>query len=313
MIKLPLDRIARCGLLLMVLAGPLTLRAQQQVIPVWPGLAPGSENWTQTEVEYLNSRGGKMVRNVVIPTLTVFPPNPSLANGTAVIVCPGGGFRFLSWQSEGIDVAQWLSDRGVAAFVLKYRLIDTGATEEEFRKATAELNRVTAQITEAAGRNAAPPADPVRERVLPLAAADGHQAIKLVRQRAYEWGIVPDRIGIIGFSAGALVTVESALHYTPDNRPSFVAPIYGAPWIDVHVPSDAPPMFIAVANDDGIASLTSVHLFSEWKAAGKSVELHIYSKGGHGFGMAGHGLPANHWIDRFGDWLDVQGLLKPAH
>jgi acetyl esterase/lipase len=306
-------QITACGLVLMLMGAPLALRAQQQVIPVWPGTAPGSESWQQQEVEYLNARGGKMVRNVVKPTLTVFPANPSLASGTAVIICPGGGFRFLSWQSEGIDVARWLSERGVAAFVLKYRLADTGATEEDFRKATAQLSGVTSRITAEAGKTTAPPSDPVRENILPLAAADGHQALKLVRERASEWGIATDRIGIIGFSAGALVTVESAIHYTPADRPDFTAPIYGAPWIDVQVPADAPPMFIAVANDDAIASLTSVHLFSEWKAAGRSVELHIYSKGGHGFGMAGRGLPANHWIERFGEWLEVQGLLKPAH
>jgi len=304
-------RIGRCAFAVWVLTMPLAVSAQQQVIPVWPGVAPGSESWTQKEVEYLNAHGGKMVRNVVKPTLTVFPANPSAANGTAVIVCPGGGFRFLSWQSEGIDVAKWLSERGVTAFVLKYRLADTGATEEDFRKATAQLNGVTSRITAEAGKTTAPPSDPVRESILPVSAADGHQALKLVRERAAEWGVAPDRIGMIGFSAGALVTVESALHYTAADRPDFVAPIYGAPWVDVQVPVDAPPMFIAVANDDAIASLTSVHLFSEWKAAGKSVELHIYSKGGHGFGMTGHGLPANHWIDRFGEWLEVQGLLKP--
>jgi acetyl esterase/lipase len=313
MINSLVQRIARCGRLLMVWVAPLACGAQPQVIPVWPGTAPGSENWTQKEVEYLNQGGKKMVRNVVKPTLTLFLPNPSLANGTAVIVCPGGGFRFLSWQSEGLDVAQWLSDHGVTAFVLKYRLIDTGATDEEFSRATAELSRVTTRITETAGPGTAAPADPARESVLPLAAADGHQAIKLIRQRASQWGIAPDRIGIIGFSAGALVTTEAALHYHPDDRPDFVAPIYGAPWVDVQVPSDAPPMFILVANDDPIASWTSVHLFSEWKAAGKSVELHIYSKGGHGFGSGKRGLPVDHWMDRLGDWLDVQGLLKPAH
>jgi acetyl esterase/lipase len=299
--------------LLLGFAVPTALRAQQQVIQVWPGLAPGSENWTQKEVEYQNARGGKMVRNVVKPTLTLFLPSPSLANGTAVIVCPGGGFRFLSWQSEGTDVAQWLTDRGVTAFVLKYRLVDTGATEAEFQQATAEMNRRIAQRGEALNRDTEPPVDPDRERVLPLAKADGRQALKVVRERAAEWGIAPNRIGIMGFSAGAIVTDDAAIHYGPDDRPDFVAPIYGAPWEKVQVPADAPPMFILCANDDPLASVTSLHLFSEWKAAGKSVELHIYSKGGHGFGMVKHGLPVDNWIDRFGDWLEMQGLLKPAH
>ena len=299
--------------LLMVCAAPLALHGQQQEIPVWPGTAPGSENWTYKEVDYLSKSGAKMVRNVVTPTLTVYRANPALSNGTAVIVCPGGGFRTLSFQNGGFDVGQWLSARGVTAFLLKYRLADTGANDEEFQKSMAELNRVTAVITATAGPNAPPPPDPVRERILPFSAADGHQAIKLIRERASEWGIAPDRIGIIGFSAGSLVAVESALHYTSADRPNFVAPIYGAPWVDVQVPSDAPPIFIAVANDDPIASWTSVHLFSEWKAAGKPAELHIYSIGGHGFNAPKPGLPAHGWIDRFAEWLDVQGLLKPGH
>ena len=166
-------------------------------------------------------------------------------------------------------------------------------------------------IKATAGPNSPPPPDPVRERILPFSAADGHQAIKLVRERAAEWGVRPDRIGIIGFSAGGLVVSEAMLHYTAADRPDFAAPIYGAPWVDVQVPADAPPIFIAVANDDYIASWTSVHLFSEWKAAGKSAELHIFSIGGHGFN-AKNALPAHGWIDRFAEWLEVQGLMEPA-
>ena len=276
MIKSFVQRLA-CGVpLMLVLATPLALGAQQRVIPVWPGTAPGSENWTYQEVDYLNKRGIKMVRNVVTPTLTVYPANPALANGTAVIFCPGGGFRTLSYQDGGYDVGQWLSDRGVTAFLLKYRLADTGATDEEFQKKMDELRRVEAVIKATAGPNSPPPPDPVRERILPFSAADGHQAIKLVRERAAEWGVRPDRIGIIGFSAGGLVVSEAMLHYTAADRPDFAAPIYGAPWVDVQVPANAPPIFIAVANDDYIASWTSVHLFSEWKAAGKSAELHIF-------------------------------------
>src|ERR1043166_6573978 len=104
--------------------------AEQMVLPIWPGAAPGSETWTQKEVTYQNPQKEAMVRNVVRPTLTAFLPERSKANGTAVIVCPGGGFRFLSWQTEGTEVARWLADHGVAAFVLKYRLVDTGRSEE---------------------------------------------------------------------------------------------------------------------------------------------------------------------------------------
>src|SRR5436190_2139043 len=122
-------------------------QAQQPVIPIWPGVAPGSERWTQKEVEGAGSAMGYVVRNVVRPTLTAYLPDRSKATGTAVIVCPGGGFRFLSWKSEGTEVAEWLRDHGVAAFVLKYRLVDTGATEEEFRKALTALFSSITRLT----------------------------------------------------------------------------------------------------------------------------------------------------------------------
>ena len=143
----------------------------------------------------------------------------------------------------------------------------------------------------------------------PLIIADGLQSVKLVRQRATEWRIAPDRIGIMGFSAGGSVTTGVALEYDADSRPDFAAPIYSAPREDISVPADAPPLFIAVAHDDAFAASASVPLYSAWSAAGRSAELHIYSKGGHGFGMHTQGLPADHWIDHFGDWLQVQGVL----
>ena len=144
-----------------------------------------------------------------------------------------------------------------------------------------------------------------------MGVADGLQAMKLVRRRAAEWGVAPDRIGIMGFSAGGSVTTGVALEYDADSRPDFAAPIYSAPIEDISVPADAPPLFIAVAHDDPFAASASVPLYSAWSAAGRSAELHIYSKGGHGFGMYKQGLPADHWIDHFGDWLQVQGVLEP--
>jgi acetyl esterase/lipase len=286
--------------------------AQQPVIPIWPGVAPGSETWTQKEVEYLDSGKRKMIRNVVQPTLTAYLPNRSRSNGTAVIICPGGGFRFHSWDSEGTEVAKWLVDRGVTAFVLKYRLLDTGATQEEFQKSLDVLfgrrvsrfddNDPVARQKEEADRKAIPL----------LAAADGRQALKIVRQRAAEWGVAPNRIGIMGFSAGAAVTMGVVMDHTAENRPDFAAAIYGGSTGNAPIPADAPALFILVADDDVGAAAGSAKLYFEWKAAGKSAELHIYSKGGHGFGMNRRGLPVDSWIERFGDWLGVQGLLKAS-
>ena len=140
--------------------------------------------------------------------------------------------------------------------------------------------------------------------------ADGAQAVKLVRQRAAEWGIAPDRIGLIGFSAGGMLTMGVVMKNDAASRPNFAAPIYGGVTNGQTVAADAPPLFIAVASDDPVAAVSSAKLFLEWKAAGRSAELHIYSQGGHGFGMTKRGLPVDGWVERFGEWLQIQGLLK---
>jgi len=292
--------------LIAVFALSMAGRAQQQVIPVWPSAAPGSENWTQKE-ETTGlpplAEGSSLVRNVTRPTLTVFLPNPASATGTAVIVCPGGGFYFLSWESEGTEVAKWLSAHGVAAFVLKYRLLDTGPTKEDFAKSVTEL---FATISKGGG-----PSESMR-KVMPLAIADGRQAMKVVRQHAPEWGLDPDRIGLMGFSAGGIVTMGVLGEHDAGSRPDFAAPIYGAGIAEGEVtPADPTPLFILCAVDDTIAAAGSVATYSKWKAAGYPVELHMYAKGGHGFGMNKKGLPTDHWIERFDDWLGELGLLAP--
>jgi len=288
-----------------VFAIAMPCQAQDQVIPVWPGVAPGSENWTQKdETTHLPpmAAGGPLVRNVVRPTLTVFLPNPPVPKGTAIVVCPGGGFHFLSWESEGTEVAKWLSAHGVAAFVLKYRLVDTGPTQEDFGKV------VTAMLT-SAHKGATLP-EPML-KVMPLAIADGRQAMKVVRQHASEWGLDPDRIGMMGFSAGGMVTMAVLMDHDANSRPNFAAPIYGAGISEGETtPADSTPLFILCASDDPIAAAGSVATYSRWKAAKYPVELHMYAKGGHGFGMNKQGLPSDHWIERFGDWLEEEGLLK---
>jgi len=272
--------------------------AQPEVVPLWPDGAPGSEGWTQHEQESTIPPDLKVVRNVTQPTLTVYLPEPSAANGTAVIVCPGGAFHFLSIDMEGTDVARWLNARGVTAFVLKYRLIRTADDfPDGVWKTLSDRQTMAERIAE----------------LHPLVLADGQQAVRLVRERAAEWEIAPDRIGIMGFSAGSAVAVSVALLHDAASRPDFAGAIYGTAGSDVPVPADAPPLFILCADDDDmVPSSESVRLYSDWKAAGHSVELHIYSQGGHGFGMREQGLPSDTWIDRFDDWLQVQGWLDPA-
>ena len=264
--------------------------ARPQVIPLWPDAVPGSEDWDQTEQESVMPGGLRVIRNVALPTLTAYFPDPAIANGTAVIVCPGGGFHFLSIGMEGTDVATWLTARGVTAFVLKYRLLRTG---DDF--ATQVWKNLGDQIRMAA----------LMQPLRPLLRADGQQAVRLVRQRAAEWGIQSDRVGIMGFSAGGTVTATVALWNDAGSRPDFAAAIYSAPLEDLPVPADAPPMFLLCADDDQMASSVSLGLYSKWKAAARPVELHVYQKGGHGFGMQKLGLPTDTWIERFWEWLQA--------
>jgi acetyl esterase/lipase len=265
---------------------------QPTVLPLWPNGAPGSEDWSQQEEELILPPNLKVVRNIAQPTLTVYLPDPALANGTAVIIAPGGAFHFLSIDMEGTDVARWLNARGVAAFVLKYRLLRTAATTG------AELRaEVNATLSDRAGMDE-------RMRPLgPLILADGQQAMRLVRGQASTWDIAPDRIGLLGFSAGGSLTASVALDHDAASRPDFAAVIYGAGREEVVVPATAPPLFLLCAIDDEMAATRSLQLYSAWKAAGKSVELHIYARGGHGFGMQQLGQPTDTWIERFGDWL----------
>jgi acetyl esterase/lipase len=275
----------------------------QQVIPLYPGVALGSEGWTRKEATAMTEKG-PMVRNIVKPTITAFLPDKPKATGTAIVIAPGGAFRYLAIEAEGTKVAEWLRDRGVAAFVLKYRVAEMPASDQAFLQARAQAN--------SAARPAANANRAEMEKVRELADNDGRQALKIVRQRASQWGIDPNRIGIMGFSAGAILAMDVVMHHEAGSRPNFAAPIYGRA-VDGPVPQDAPPLFIAcAANDPLIPSTNSAKLFTQWKEAGKSAELHIYAKGGHGFGMMKQGLPTDHWIDRFGDWLEVEGLLKPA-
>ena len=310
-------KFTKGGALFMILAsmsaGASTPAAQQKVVPVWNGVAPGSENWTQKEetVALAQIAGGSpLVRNVTQPTLTAFLPDPSVATGTGIIVCPGGGFQFLPWEHEGTEIAKWLSARGIAAFVLKYRLIDTGPTREDFQKSVAAFLALVQKLGTAPPEMRSGLPAPM-QKIAPFAITDGLQAVRIVREHAPEWGIASDRIGIMGLSAGAIVTMGVLMmQHDAATRPNFAGAIYGAGMGGFTPPPEATPLFILSADNDPIAASGSAAAYSKWKAAGYPVELHIYSKGGHGFGMNKQGLPTDHWIERFGDWLQEQDLLK---
>jgi acetyl esterase/lipase len=267
----------------------------QKVIQLYNGAAPGPETWTYSE-KSIKTPGVDIVYNVSHPTLTVYMPAPNTATGTAMVVCPGGGFYILVTGSEGDDVVGYLVKKGITVFLLKYRLGQsfTGNPGQELTENMKKGNF----------------AEKIRP-LIPLAVADGKEAIKYVRAHAAEYGISPSRIGIMGFSAGGTVAASAAYNYTAQDKPDFVAPIYAfmPPELQGTIASDAPPMFLAAASDDQLGLAPhSVDLYSKWQASKHPVELHMYQKGGHGFGMRKQNIPTDTWIERFSDWLKLNGF-----
>ena len=259
--------------------------AHAQTLRVWPGVAAGSEHWMQKEMTIENTPVGTVLFNVVTPTLTAYLPERSKATGTGVIIAPGGAFVALAIDLEGTTVARWLQERGIAAFVLKYRIV------EKRGEGIPQMDMDTA------GR---------------YGIADGIQAIKVVRQHAAEWGISPDRIGFMGFSAGAMVTSGTVLQQDSAARPSFAAMIYGGPFgVIPAIPRKLPPLFLAWAQDDPVVRDAIVKFHVALERAGQKPEVHVYSAGGHGFGLKKQGTSSDHWIDDFYNWLDAQSLTKP--
>jgi len=282
-----------CILAESTLMGWAQLAPPAREIPLYPGVAPGSENWNYTE-RAAGTTNRPQVQNVVRPVLLYYPAEKANAVGTAMIVAPGGGFRTLMMSYEGVDVAKRLNQMGVDAFVLKYRtmFVDPNAP-------TAVAGRGPVTTGPRAGQN-------VRE----MAGADGQQAVRLLRQRAAEYGVLSNRIGIIGYSAGGAV-VLSTVYGPADGRPDFAAPIYAAVANSNPPPQGAPPLFIAVAADDqAVGYQGSMDLFGAWRKAGLPAELHVFQTGQHGFGKKGGG--ADHYLDRLEEWLKVNGWLSKA-
>lgn len=255
---------------------------------------PSQEGW-------FRQWGEPMARNVSTATLTPFLPDPAKANGAAVIVAPGGGFRWLSMNNEGWKVAQALADQGIAAFVLKYRLQPTPDTIEGLQQS---MNRTFAAVGSGGAGSEAPPR-PLMDLSLQL--ADAEAAYALIVSRADEWGVDTERLGMIGFSAGAGLTMHSTLN-SKTMKLAFIGPIYGGMG-PVEVPKDAPPMFNVIATDDFLFR-GQFGVVQSWYEAGRPVEFHLYQNGGHGFGLGYPGRTSNGWFAVFIHWLDVNGFLK---
>ena len=275
--------------------------AQNKVVPIYDGAVPGTENWDWQEgIQEGSSWKTQVVYNVAKPSLTIYKPDPAIANGTAVVICPGGGFIALAMGNEGYDVASWLVKKGITCFVLKYRVAHINTTD-----AVKYFNDAIHGGDKEKIKN--------QQETIPYSIADGKAAIKYVRAHATEYGINPNKIGIVGFSAGGTVAASAAFNYTADNKPNFVAPIYAyfPKEMQGKIEADAPPLFIAVAANDPLnLQPHSVDLFTSWNTSKKDAELHVYNQGGHGFGMRVQHTTSDTWIERFADWLKVKELIK---
>jgi acetyl esterase/lipase len=261
-------------------------------VAIWPGAAPGSEHAAQREVSAPALMGKFIaVRNVVRPTLTVYRASQEPASA-AVIIAPGGAFRFLNFDTEGTQVAEWFAAHGVTAFVLKYRVVETAAEDAlmwpAFAATMADTKTLFATLEED-GK---------------FAVADGIQALKVVRAHAKEWGVPEHRLGFVGFSAGAVVASGALLKSAPADRADFTAPIYGAPFGEIgKLDASLPPVFLAYAGDDPLVPHYVDAFYEALRSAGLHPEIHIYDHGGHGFGMRRQGTSSDHWIDDLFNWM----------
>lgn len=273
---------------------PVAAPAEPGAIPLYGEATPGR---TQDEIWSAHQGADHNVRNVSRPTLTPFLPDPAKATGAAAIVAPGGAFMGLAIDKEGWAVARALAERGIAAFVLKYRLLPTPADETEAGRF------IGAQIMQEIGR-------PMEGAMLKrsLAPTDAKAALALVRAHAAQWRIDPARVGIIGFSAGAMTARRVGLDGDAAARPAFIGYIYG-PQDPEPIPADAPPLFDAIALDDALFPNKGFPFAQGYLAARRPVEIHGYERGNHGFGLGAPGTTTALMIDQFTAWLRMQGFL----
>jgi acetyl esterase/lipase len=282
---------------------PLATPAEPNAIPLNTGGVkdqPASESW-------FRQWGDPMARNITAATLTPFFPKQGKANGAVVIVAPGGGFRWLSMGNEGWEVAEALAAQGVTAFVLKYRLHPTPVSLDEFSDWMKNRAFATPARSSDSTQSAIPPRPPQLDLSNQL--ADAEAAYNMIVKNAAKWGIDTNRIGMIGFSAGAGLTMHCTLN-SKIMKLAFIGPIYGGMG-PVTVPKNAPPMFNVIATDDFLFR-GQFGVIDSWFKAGVPVEFHLYQNGGHGFGLGNPNRTSNRWFDAFEHWLDVNGFLAKS-
>ena len=286
-----------CSFFLIFLASAPVLSAADPITwNLWPGEAPGEIVTLPPESDRTNDNrltAGKPVsrlQNVSIPTLTIYKPDRKIDTGSSIMIAPGGGFTILAYDKEGTEVAEWANSIGMTAIVLKYRVPGNVHNPEK--------------------------------HWLP-AAQDGQRAMSLVKSRSGELGIDPDRLGIMGFSAGGAPVMYTALtserlyasvdsHDDHNFRPAFAAPIYSGWWMPegANLSETTPPFFMVITYDDKDRSIGLSEVFIALKKAKVSAEMHIYSEGGHGYGLRRTEKPVTSWNDRMEDWLRLKGCLE---
>lgn len=272
---------------------PIAAPAEPNAIPLNTGGVanqPASESW-------FLQWGDPMARNITEATLTPFIADPSIATGLSVIVAPGGGFMWLSMGNEGWEVAEALNKQGINAFVLKYRLQPTADTLEDFEKEMNERLSQAAAMSKSENKPIERPRWDLSNQLTDVEAAHA-----LIKKNAKKWNVDINRIGMMGFSAGAGLTMETTLK-SKKFTPSFIAPIYGS-LNAVDVPKNAPPMFIAIATDDFLFN-GDIGVVKSWFDAKVPVELHLYQNGGHGFGLGNPDRTSNQWFNAFTHWVEV--------
>jgi acetyl esterase/lipase len=257
------------------------------VIPLWENGPPGFEG-RKGEAEVIDKG---TITNIHYPTLTVFLPEPERATGVGIVVAPGGGLAKLGFQGGGVEPARFLADRGFAAFVLKYRLPREPGVPYKFEEHSLQ---------------------------------DGQRAVRLVRSKAADFGIKPEKVGMLGFSAGG--EVVSITSYRPgtgdpqatdpvnrlDGRPAFQMLVYPGPLgIPSRLPAGSPPAFMVIAADDPHTSVV-INLMNLFRESDIDYEAHVYARGGHGFGVKKSGRQSlEHWPDRMIDWLQDEVVADP--
>jgi acetyl esterase/lipase len=270
--------------------------AQQNIpLTIQGKLATKSENKEQTIIPDPKS-GSRIVYNVTNPSLSIYKPEKDHSNGIAVLVCPGGAFHILAYDDEGVTIAKELAAKGYTAAVLKYRLVPVDS-KDPFGK----LNQYAKNLKVL---------DSIMAPVVPLAIEDGKTAMRYLKQNAGVLGFEDTKVGVIGFSAGGTIAAALAIDPDPQVQPLFSAPIYPylEPVINTAVPALAPPLFIAVTEDDDFGfDINSLKLYQRWKSASGLAELHVYPKGRHGFASKKQQLPVDHWMERFTEWLVSMG------